>query len=839
MSAPPALTGDLDKVGLRRRPTDDKVKLLGDIKDRKRKDNVRSRSSKEKINIHKRCQAWRMVMFSCLGSDTGILLALLDRLPNVLPVAESSSGRFYPSTHHYHSLPPILRSAVKLDSRDTPPPLHFSPVTSEQERSSTAETTPIGTPNTTFDTAFRRRSVDRDRDLLSSYYRKTPAFAGSTSSYVDSALLESDVEDSSFPLFQDPSTPDHNMDIHPAIAPRRHLTSNLTSALQSTSGNETRPTPAVNISNGKGPHTGFAHRDSLSSALAASGSHYGSDTHPMSMGSGNRERPRRESLAGSMVSGMSWGGLSVGSWVRDEIIMQGSSPFVQQSPSFHSSSYIPKLEANFMKDFSCCDQTMASLHDLLQHYEEVHAESLQQQNKLNQSAALPDNKAAIASNTANAVRQGTHQQTQNPTRNTSPSQLKQTSADAQIRSNPVTPKVQQAQPVTNNFTSSQHHPSLDMDTVQDMEMDDVDYDPQPNSTANDPWGMSNQSRMMQRSQFGQPASARIPRLETSALNLGNPLQQHQGLRNSNPTTPVTASRNGNPYHNNPTVSSVNTPTLTAHPMQQQCYMPTPDSSAPVSPGDMDGDFMGDLGGTTSMGARNQFDAFGNFQFGNGDGMLDLCIDEPAKRLYNANGDYNSNVPLQQTNALKLGDAQYSENSEIARTIRERQKQAGIPDGGSGPNDGIPKPYHCPVLGCEKAYKNHNGLKYHKTHGHNTQALHDNSDGTFSIVDPETSAPYPGTLGMQKHKPHQCDICGKRYKNLNGLKYHKTHTRGCQERGSPALESSKMQSKPPPVLNVPNYSQGASNAANVSGIGVNINAAPSNAGLPGIDEDMIM
>jgi len=47
--------------------------------------------------------------------------------------------------------------------------------------------------------------------------------------------------------------------------------------------------------------------------------------------------------------------------------------------------------------------------------------------------------------------------------------------------------------------------------------------------------------------------------------------------------------------------------------------------------------------------------------------------------------------------------------------------------------------------------------------------------TFSIVNPETSAPYPGTLGMEKEKPYQCELCGKRYKNLNGLKYHRAHS----------------------------------------------------------------
>lgn len=39
-------------------------------------------------------------------------------------------------------------------------------------------------------------------------------------------------------------------------------------------------------------------------------------------------------------------------------------------------------------------------------------------------------------------------------------------------------------------------------------------------------------------------------------------------------------------------------------------------------------------------------------------------------------------------------------------------------------------------------------------------------------------PYPGTLGMEKEKPYSCDTCGKRYKNLNGLKYHKQHSPPC-------------------------------------------------------------
>lgn len=84
---------------------------------------------------------------------------------------------------------------------------------------------------------------------------------------------------------------------------------------------------------------------------------------------------RRESFAQSMNGngGLSWAGVSVGSWVRDDILMAGTSPAVNQPTSFHSSSYLPKLEAQFFKEFLCCGKTLPGLHDLLGHYEQFHA----------------------------------------------------------------------------------------------------------------------------------------------------------------------------------------------------------------------------------------------------------------------------------------------------------------------------------------------------------------------------------------------------------------------------------------------------------------------------------
>ncbi|KAG0203811.1 hypothetical protein BGX28_004052 [Mortierella sp. GBA30] len=72
--------------------------------------------------------------------------------------------------------------------------------------------------------------------------------------------------------------------------------------------------------------------------------------------------------------------------------------------------------------------------------------------------------------------------------------------------------------------------------------------------------------------------------------------------------------------------------------------------------------------------------------------------------------------------------------------------------------GADKPYRCTVSGCDKAYKNANGLKYHNQHGHCSQSGLSEDDKLNA-------------------KPYRCTFleCGKCYKNLNGLKYHIEHS----------------------------------------------------------------
>ncbi|KAJ6191229.1 hypothetical protein N7519_001250 [Penicillium mononematosum] len=528
-----------------------------------------------------------------------------------------------------------------------------------------------------------------------------------------------------------------------SVSPPGQQASNLTSALQR-AGNGERTGSFSHLPGGglgvfKAPPP---RKDSIGAATAQ----WGNGTKPITMSGSARDKGRRESLAGSLVGGMSWGGVSVGSWIRDDIIMTGTSPFTFQSPSFHSSSYLPKLEANFMRDFSCCGVTLPTLHDLLQHYEEAHAtKSPNQGHRPSQG----ENRAALA---AAAIAQQQNQQHGSQGRGLQPDRT----LDMQRK-------------LGQNPSPLQH---ADLDTIDDMELDDA---------LGDGDGSGSQMFSSQLHEGGQGG-------------YGNSNQQQLNLEQSHCL-----------FRQHPDFDGQPAPKF-AVPKYAR-FIRTRD------PAEIDESMMGGFGDLSmqnnTMG-QNQ-NQFGRFN-GNNNDMVDLCIDEPAKRLFSPSGGMGS------PNAhFKLSGAQYGPNSDIARRIREQQLLAGVPDTTVILPNEEPKPFRCPVIGCEKAYKNQNGLKYHKAHGHNNQQLHDNADGTFSIVNPETSAPYPGTLGMEKEKPYRCEVCGKRYKNLNGLKYHKSHSPPCN----------------------PDFQLGGRNLALGGGVmqGQNINVA--GAGLPGIGEEGLL
>jgi transcription factor SFP1 len=137
---------------------------------------------------------------------------------------------------------------------------------------------------------------------------------------VEVAFIDNDSNTSS-PFSNQPPTPDDNDIDHASV------TMPMTSPIDIAT--PTRNASSSPSSQGKKP---VYHDIDLRSSAMMSGTAFDSSmgrgrqdsfggAKPISMNNPNRHndgRPRRESLAGSLVQGMSWGGVSVGSWIRDE-----------------------------------------------------------------------------------------------------------------------------------------------------------------------------------------------------------------------------------------------------------------------------------------------------------------------------------------------------------------------------------------------------------------------------------------------------------------------------------------------------------------------------------------
>lgn len=113
--------------------------------------------------------------------------------------------------------------------------------------------------------------------------------------------------------------------------------------------------------------------------------------------------------------------------------------------------------------------------------------------------------------------------------------------------------------------------------------------------------------------------------------------------------------------------------------------------------------------------------------------------------------------------------------------------SGTPvDSGEAGND---KPFKCPNPGCSKAYRQANGLKYHRLHGQCNYVVRDGmeQDG-LTLAEAEAVA-----------RPYLCQVghCDKRYKNMNGLRYHYAHS-GAHGAIGLAMLSNGTHPTPPPA-----------------------------------------
>lgn len=108
-----------------------------------------------------------------------------------------------------------------------------------------------------------------------------------------------------------------------------------------------------------------------------------------------------------------------------------------------------------------------------------------------------------------------------------------------------------------------------------------------------------------------------------------------------------------------------------------------------------------------MGGGNTGD-LGDMNFANGNNNnnandSNFCINDPGKHLFSPNGAFPPGNRTIQAQLAQLGltQGQFAD-AETNKMLLQRLQTMMMPE--------EHKPFKCPVIGCEKAYKNQNGLK---------------------------------------------------------------------------------------------------------------------------------
>ncbi|WFD29782.1 Transcriptional regulator of ribosomal biogenesis proteins [Malassezia sp. CBS 17886] len=410
-----------------------------------------------------------------------------------------------------------------------------------------------------------------------------------------------------------------------------------------------------------------------------------------------------------------------------------------------------RLESTFCRNFTCCGRGLDDLHDLLQHYEECHVRFEDD----DVPAMLTDDdldSASLASETS------AHSATQSPLVSPAP-------ANAAAPGDHVAETSASRRSSVSSIASG---PSMVARASEDLDSPSA-FD---TAVMQSPTGNRGKKRA-----FGQPGAAPgsgANPLYRALVNGGN---QRHGFGMANVYTP------SSPF-STPGSSRAGTPTL-------------------------------DSDGEAFFGSSTQASVFSSLSIRGG--ATDDQLPSLKREKFNSAG----------TTAGTSATSASSPSTNIP------------PQAATDANGVENRPYKCPATGCDKAYKQMNGLKYHRLHGHCNQNLRNVSTGlglpsvdtaesappapipaakpepaasaaegdtkvnagqqtpdlrTFGIqltgappTSPVQSATVPRdgngmhskvhVAAAQLEKTYVCQVgnCDKRYKNLNGLRYHYLHS----------------------------------------------------------------
>ena len=239
----------------------------------------------------------------------------------------------------------------------------------------------------------------------------------------------------------------------------------------------------------------------------------------------------------------------------------------------------------------------------------------------------------------------------------------------------------------------------DMDTLGEMEMD---YAPEQNQV--------NQNNLSAQQNDQSVGDGRPPAINPSLANM------MKGSSTSQPSDALTPTPGGQMFANHQdhmVNSSANASTLTPRPGQQARGL-SPISKEGQRSSEESDPSLGAMGGQRpaprllNPQITNLNQEFNNLDFspnGNNNSMLDLCISDPAKALFTEHGAVNSQQfpEFGFVNGAAVNTDDFAAALQAQRLAANREMLLGEED----------RPFKCPVIGCEKSYKNANGLRYHE------------------------------------------------------------------------------------------------------------------------------
>jgi len=184
------------------------------------------------------------------------------------------------------------------------------------------------------------------------------------------------------------------------------------------------------------------------------------------------------------------------------------------------------------------------------------------------------------------------------------------------------------------------------------------------------------------------------------------------------------------------------------------------------------------------------------------------ITKDSRKLHSSKTKKTTAAPTTTTTGITVATSTTAATTTTtATTTKPNSSSNNIPDDKST----IDKPYHCPHPGCNKSYKNPNGLAYHiersKLSGHPSATTTTSSSSSSiahsdsSPITPATTPPPIGNIGQ-----FECtfDHCGQRFETSNKFFHHinTRHKEAPEEMRMNAMKSIEVSENAPVVT--PSY-----------------------------------